>query len=106
MCAALGGARGDARGVVTGGAVLYTEGRPRWTGGASPAAPPSRQLESKTGGSNATEAVQACCHCWKTDTFRNAALERKLQLLLIVTFLTGKPYFLHVTPVAARSAAM
>ena len=55
MCAALGGARGDARGVVTRGAVLYTEGRPRSTGGASPALPRSRQLESKTGGSNATK---------------------------------------------------
>ena len=106
LCATLGGARGDARGEVTGGAVLYTEGRPRSTGGASAAAPPSRQLESKTGGSNATKAWQPCCCCWKTDTFRNAALQRKLPLLLIATFPTGKLHFLHVTPFAAQASAM
>ena len=56
-----GGARGRTRGRSPGRPVLYTEGPPRSTGAAPPAAPPSRQLESKDGGSNAKEACKPCC---------------------------------------------
>ena len=100
---------GDTRGEtwqVTGAAVLYTEGPPRSTGAVSPAVPPSRQLESKDGGSNAKGACKPCCFCWKTGTFRNAPLQRKLQLLLIVTFPIGKVMFLHVAPDAPQARGM
>ena len=105
VCSAGGGTWGRTRGGHRGRGSLYRRAPPVDRRCLS-SCPRSRQLESKTGGSNATAAWQPCCHSWKTNTFRNAALERKLPVLLIVTFLNGKPYFLHVTPFAVRGAAM
>ena len=89
-----------------GGRFSIQKGRPGRPVLLPPAAPPSRQLESKDGGSNAKRACKPHCFCWKTNTFRNAPLQRKLPLLLIATFLIGKVMFLHVTPVAAQARDM
>ena len=53
---------------------------------APPGCTPSRQLERTNDCSNAVGACKPCCRCWKTGTFRNAPLQRKLTLLQICTF--------------------
>ena len=72
----------------------------------APPAAPSRQLERTNDCSNAVGACKPCCGCWKTDTFRNAPLQRKLTLLQICTFPIGKLWFLHVATVAAQARGM